>query len=313
MFEFSDLFSSPAMATIERVAGVAGLFVIAYIIISSAISLFRPSPALEPVPVAESLDGTEAQQYVGDVQAQVPKSKEKTSGPKSAIIEIIETIIMTVLIFAAVRLLIQNFRIEGNSMEPNLHNGQYLIIEKMSYRFSEPQRGDIIVFHYPSNPKRDFIKRIIGLPGETIQVQRGQVLINEKPLPESYQPNEGTYNWGPGLIGEDEYFVLGDNRNNSSDSHSWGMLPRELIVGKAWFTYWPISDWCVIPHYSFSEFVSVLQHQDTSDSPEVPMLSLARVSIVENQLRHPGYQVTVTCLRAHHAAGEKAFQDSCKG
>jgi signal peptidase I len=301
------------MATIESIAGIAGLVVIAYIIISSAISLFRPSPALEPVPVAESLDGTEAQQYVGDIQAQAPKSKEKTSRSKSAIIEIIETIVMTILIFAAVRLLVQNFRIEGNSMEPNLHNGQYLIIEKVSYRFSEPQRGDIIVFHYPSNPKRDFIKRIIGLPGETLQVQRGQVLINGNPLPESYQPNEGTYNWGPGLIGEEEYFVLGDNRNNSSDSHSWGMLPRDLIVGKAWFTYWPISDWGVIPHYTFPESVSELHRQDTSDLPEIPMLSLARAGMLENQLRPPGYQVAVTCLRTHHATGDMTFHDSCKG
>ena len=232
-------------------------------------------------------------------------SKEKTSGPRSAIIEILETIVMTVLIFAAVRLMVQNFRIEGNSMEPNLHNGQYLIIEKMSYRFSEPQRGDIIVFHYPSNPKRDFIKRIIGLPGETVQVQRGQIFTNGKPLPESYQPNEGTYNWGPGLIGEDEYFVLGDNRNNSSDSHSWGTLPRDLIVGKAWFTYWPTSEWGVIPHYNFSESVSVLQHQDTLDSPEVPMPSLEIGSNAKNQLRHPSHQATVTCLRESDAAKEK--------
>ena len=257
MFDFSSIFSNPLMATAEKIAGIAGLFVIAYIIVSSLVSLFRPSPTpvLKPVTITESVEGLETQS-AGDVSISTPETKERNAGAKSTFLEIVETIVMTILIFAAVRLLVQNFRIEGNSMEPNLHNGQYLIIEKMSYRFGEPQRGDIIVFHYPNNPKRDFIKRIIGVPGETVEIRQGQIYIGGQLLPEPYYPNTGTYNWGPGVVGEDEYFVLGDNRNNSSDSHSWGMLPKDMIVGKAWFTYWPTSDWGLIPHYAFPENLS---------------------------------------------------------
>ncbi len=257
MFNISDFLNTPAMATIENIAGIAGLIVIAYIIVSGIVSLFRPSssPTLKPVAVVQSVEGSEAQ-AIGETALPAAKARAQRAGGRSALLEIAETIVMTILIFAAVRLLVQNFRIEGNSMEPNLHNGQYLIIEKVSYRFSEPQRGDIIVFHYPNNPKRDFIKRIIGLPGETVQIRQGQIYIGGKLLPEPYNPNTGSYSWGPGVVGENEYFVLGDNRNNSSDSHSWGMLPREMIVGKAWFTYWPISEWGPIPHYSFPETLS---------------------------------------------------------
>ena len=252
MFSFANLLNTPAFAMLEKVAGIAGLLVIAYIIVSGIVSLFRPSPALEAVPVTEALEHN-AGQALGETADRIGAKPKSGSGARSAVFEIVETIVMTLLIFAAVRLMVQNFRIEGNSMEPNLHNGQYLIIEKISYRLGSPQRGDVVVFHYPSNPKRDFIKRIIGLPGETIEIRRGQIMINGNPLNEAYLPNVGTYNWGPGVVGDDEYFVLGDNRNNSSDSHSWGMLPKELIIGKAWFTYWPISDWGVIPHYTFTD------------------------------------------------------------
>jgi len=257
LFNLSDLLNNPAVATVENIAGVAGLILIAYIIISGIVSLFRPSPqqALKPVTVVQSVEGGETQ-AIGEGALPSGKVHERPTSGKSALMEIAETIVMTVLIFAAVRLMAQNFRIEGNSMEPNLHNGQYLIIEKVSYRFSEPQRGDVIVFHYPNNPKRDFIKRIIGLPGETVQIRQGQIYIGGKLLPEPYNPNTGSYSWGPGVVGEDEYFVLGDNRNNSSDSHSWGMLPKDMIVGKAWFIYWPISEWGLIPHYTFPDTLS---------------------------------------------------------
>jgi len=188
--------------------------------------------------------------------AETVKPAAQSAG-KSAVLEIIETIVMTVLIFAAVRLLVQNFRIEGSSMEPNLHDGQYLIIEKLSYRFGDPQRGDVIVFHYPMNPQRDFIKRIIGLPGETVQVRRGQVFVSGQVMTEPYRPMEPTYNWGPEAVGPGQYFVLGDNRNNSSDSHSWGMLPRNLIIGRAWLIYWPLPDWGLIPHFRFPTSASL--------------------------------------------------------
>lgn len=161
--------------------------------------------------------------------------------------EIIETIILTLVIFFLIRTVVQNFRIEGFSMEPNLHAGQYLIVNKFVYRWLHPpQRGDVIVFEYPRSPDRDFIKRVIGLPGEKVEVRRGKVYINDRPLDEPYLNTLGSYDWGPQVIGPDEYFVLGDNRNNSSDSHSWGTLPKANIIGKAWVSYWPPKYWGLI-------------------------------------------------------------------
>jgi signal peptidase I len=241
------LLSGPTGAYLEKIAGVAGLLVIAYLIITSVAGLFRRStPVVEAPPIPEGEPGEE-------VQAQ-PAVR---SGGKSAVLEIVETIVMTVLIFAAVRLLVQNFRIEGSSMETNFHDGEYLIIEKLSYRFGSPQRGDVIVFHYPLNPQRDFIKRIIGLPGEAVQVRRGQVFVYGQPLTEPYGPAVPNYNWGPETVPPNSYFVLGDNRNNSSDSHSWGMLPRDLIIGRAWLIYWPLTDWGLVPHFPFPRSTSL--------------------------------------------------------
>ncbi len=166
--------------------------------------------------------------------------------------EVAETVILTLIIFFLIRTVIQNFRIEGTSMEPNLHNGQYLVINKIVYRLHPPQRGDVIVFRFPRDPQRDFIKRVIGLPRESVEIRAGRVFINGTPLDEPYSPATSTYSWGPKTLQEGEYFVLGDNRGNSSDSHNWGMLPRENIIGKAWLSYWPPQYWMIIPHYSFA-------------------------------------------------------------
>ena len=288
MFSLAGLLNTPAFALVEKVAGVAGLFVIAYIIVSGIVSLFRPSPVLEAVQIANAVEQSTAT-GAETVRPAAPVSKSG-SHARSAILEVVETIVMTLLIFAAVRLMVQNFRIEGNSMEPNLHNGQYLIIEKLSYRFGTPQRGDVIVFHYPSNPKRDFIKRIIGLPGETVEIHSGQIMIDGNSIDEAYLPNMGTYNWGPGVVGADEYFVLGDNRNNSSDSHSWGMLPRDLIIGKAWFTYWPVSAWGVIPHYTFPDSTSML---DLPISGEVHQALVLNVDMAATNAEAPSTESDV--------------------
>ena len=171
---------------------------------------------------------------------------------KSILREIVETVLLTLLIFLAIRTLIQNFRIEGVSMEPNLHDGQYLIINKLVYYLHPPERGDIVVFHYPKNPQRDFIKRVIGLPGEKVEVREERILINGEELEEPYALHTGKYTWGPQRLGEDEYFVLGDNRNSSSDSHSWGSLPGDAIIGKAWISYWPPKHLGLMPHYSYA-------------------------------------------------------------
>jgi signal peptidase I len=145
---------------------------------------------------------------------------------------------------------VQNFRVEGFSMEPTLRTNQYLLVNKLSYLVSEPQRGDIVVLRFPQDPRRDFIKRIIGLPGEEVEVRGGRVYVNGRALDEPYIRDRPLYAYPRKRVPENQYFVLGDNRNNSHDSHVWDWLPKEYIIGKAWLSYWPISSWGVLQHNS---------------------------------------------------------------
>jgi signal peptidase I len=168
--------------------------------------------------------------------------------------EVGETIILTLIIFLLIQTVIRNFRVVGTSMIDNLHDGQYLIIDKLSYnplitdvlRMGGPQRGDVVVFEPPNRPAEDYVKRVIALPGETVEIKRGQILINGQPLEEPFHPNTGTYSMPPRVVPEGQVFVLGDNRNNSNDSHNWGPLPVENIVGRAWLSYWPPDRWGTI-------------------------------------------------------------------
>ncbi|MFN2116005.1 MAG: signal peptidase I [Anaerolineae bacterium] len=165
--------------------------------------------------------------------------QESAAGFGTVAREILETVILTALIFLGIRLVVQNFRIEGRSMEPTLHSGQYLLVNKMSYRvLGDPSRGDIVVFE-AWNQDKDFIKRIVGTPGDEIEIKDGCVHVNGDCLEESYLEQPTTDAVGPIVLGPDEYYVLGDNRGNSSDSRNYGALPRGNIVGKAWLTYWP--------------------------------------------------------------------------
>ncbi len=156
--------------------------------------------------------------------------------------EILESVIVAVLLAFIIRFfLFQPFYIPSGSMEPTLKKGDRIVVNKLTYRLGEPKRGDIIVFKYPVNPKRDFIKRLIGLPGETIEVKDSKVYIDGKVLEQPFLPKKFTYNsnFGPVKIPENEYFMMGDNRNNSEDSRYWGTLPDENIIGRAIFVYWP--------------------------------------------------------------------------
>jgi signal peptidase I len=165
--------------------------------------------------------------------------------------EVIQTILIAGLLFIAVNLLTARIRVEGISMEPNLHEGQFVIVNRLAYRWETPERGDIVVFRFPLNPDRRFIKRVIGLPGDSISIQSGMVFVNEKQLTEPYLAVTPRYN-GEWTIGQNEVFVLGDNRNNSSDSQNWGALPLENIIGKAFLIYWPPTEAGVIPHYDLA-------------------------------------------------------------
>jgi signal peptidase I len=138
--------------------------------------------------------------------------------------------------------------VDGSSMEPSLHNGEFVVINRLAYRWRNPDRGEIIVFRFPLDPERRFIKRIIGLPGDTVTVNNGTVYVNETPLDEPYIYSAPRYD-GSWIVEEDHFFVLGDNRNNSSDSQNWGSLEAEDIIGKAVIVYWPLNDLGIIPHY----------------------------------------------------------------
>lgn len=206
----------------------------------------------------------------------IPPEAAPAPGPSLRFIlrEILETVLFTLLIFFLVRSVIQNFRIDGSSMEPNLQSGQYIMVNRLvyahldlrmfsrwlpgsdespllAYLFHMPRRGDIVVFEYPRDTSRDFIKRVIGLPGETVEIRNHQVLINGVPLEEPYLTESAgaqMSNMSPVRVPADAVFVMGDNRGNSSDSRNWGSLPLDRIVGRAWFSYWPREYWGTIPH-----------------------------------------------------------------
>jgi len=178
-------------------------------------------------------------------------SLARAFGGQSLVRDVIETLLLTLFIFLVVNTLTGRFQVRGSSMEPSLHDGQYLIVSRLSYWLGEPQRGDIVVFEPPNGASEDYIKRIVGLPGEQIEVRDGAVWVNGLRLDEPFVTSRVSYS-GSWQLGPDEYFVLGDNRANSSDSHSWGPLPRENIVGKAWLCYWPPQHWGLVPHYRFS-------------------------------------------------------------
>src|SRR5574341_1564358 len=163
--------------------------------------------------------------------------------------EIVETVLLAAVIWLAVNFATARYVVDGQSMEPNLHTGQFLIVSRLSYKFGPPQRGDIIVFDFPGNPMDDYVKRIIGLPGENVTIENGHVYINGQQLKEPYltEPMAAVPYRQSWDVPEGQYFVMGDNRSHSSDSRSWGTLPEHLIIGKAWFSYWPPQHWGIIP------------------------------------------------------------------
>ena len=162
-------------------------------------------------------------------------------------LDIIETFVIALAIFVLIYLfLFQPHQVKGNSMYPNFHNQEYLLTDKATYHLGEPQRGDVIIFQAPKNEKYDYIKRIIGLPGDLVKVENCHIFINNQLLKEDYLSDDlctsGGRFWQSGQnipIPDGQYFVAGDNRPYSSDSRDWGTVPRENIVGKAWYRYWP--------------------------------------------------------------------------
>jgi signal peptidase I len=160
--------------------------------------------------------------------------------------QIIALVLIAIGVFFVSRATVQSFYVLGSSMLPSLEDGQRLIVDKAIYHVRDPRIGDIIVFHPPNGSSNDYIKRIVATPGDTIEVRDGTVFINGTALNEPYINERPSYTFKAEEIPEGEYFVLGDNRNNSNDSHRWGTVPEEDIIGKAWLFVWPPG---VIPSY----------------------------------------------------------------
>jgi signal peptidase I len=181
--------------------------------------------------------------------------------------ELFETVILALLIFLGLQFSMGNYRVEGSSMLPNLTEGDYVIVNKLVYMrfdprdlvsmipfvevgddsdvfpFHAPRRGEVVIFEFPNNPERDFVKRVIGVPGDTIEIRRGSVIVNSIPLDEPYITHRDTGNMGRITVPEGGYFVLGDNRRASNDSRSWGPVPTDNLIGRALVSFWPLNRW----------------------------------------------------------------------
>jgi signal peptidase I len=179
--------------------------------------------------------------------------------------EFLQTVLLMVVLFLCVRGVAQNFRVEGPSMQPTLTSGEFLWVNKAAYFewngqyvLGGPRRGDIAVLRSPdTNEDIDLIKRVIGLPGDHVRIQRGEVFINGQPLAEPYIRFQASYNYpttgADAVVPAGQYFVLGDNRPNSRDSHLGWFVPAENLVGRAWLSYWPPASWGVMPGVAYAD------------------------------------------------------------
>jgi len=180
-----------------------------------------------------------------DTLSEQETSPKRGSGFWRFMLDVLETIVLSVLLFFAINTVSARIRVDGFSMEPTLQNGEFVIVNKLAYQFGVPSTGDVIVFHYPRDPEQEYIKRVIGLAGDKIRITNGQVLVNGESIPEPYiaAPPRYESEWD---VPPDSLFVLGDNRNNSSDSHNWGPVPMKNVIGKALLIYWPPEQWGLI-------------------------------------------------------------------
>lgn len=195
---------------------------------------------VEVVPVAR-------EPVSGEAPTEQAPVETRPHNRKSLVREVLETVALTAILFIIARSTVQPFRVDGHSMDPTLHDQEFILVDKVSYHLGQPQRGDIVVFKPPFATQDDYVKRVIGLPGDVVSVHGGQVYVNGKVQSESYLPaaNQPQYTMPAYKVPPHVLFVLGDNRNNSYNSHLWGMatpLSENLVVGKAILAYWPLPD-----------------------------------------------------------------------
>lgn len=158
------------------------------------------------------------------------------------VLETVKVVLISLAIILPIRyFLVQPFYVEGASMEPTFTSNEYLLVDELSYRFEAPKRGEVVVFRYPRDTRQYFIKRVVGLPGETIAIKRGTIYINEQPLRENYldEFKIGDSTIDPITLADNQYWLMGDNRANSLDSRIFGAVDKKFIVGKVWFRGWP--------------------------------------------------------------------------
>jgi signal peptidase I len=231
------------------------------------------------VATGEPIVAADSAHHVDDVEPAAPSRRRRSA--KGATREVVETLLLAALIFLGVRLLVLNFKVDGSSMRPNLLDGELLLVNRNAYReidvndlldklplverddpwiftpFSDPERGDIVVFDPPNGSTEPYIKRILAVEGETVEIRDGGVYVNGTRVVEPYIDEGITecikFACDPLLVPEGHVFVLGDNRRNSSDGRSFGTVPIENIIGRAWVVYWPQDGIGLVPHYDYPE------------------------------------------------------------
>lgn len=176
-----------------------------------------------------------------------PPPQAQPHSIKSALIDTLETLLLALVLYFGINAISARVRVQNVCMIPTLHEGEYLLVNKLAYQFGSPQIGDIVIFHYPLNPQEDFIKRVIGRPGDHVSIHDGQVWVNNQELIEDYIADVPNYE-GDWDVPQGQIFVLGDNRNQSTDSHKWGYVPLNQVIGKAVLIYFPFSEARLLSH-----------------------------------------------------------------
>jgi signal peptidase I len=194
-----------------------------------------------------TLDPTPSPQY--EIPEELASQPVKPASPgKSFFSELLQTLLLAALLYFAIDAVFARVRVLNISMQPTLFEGNIVLVNKLAYKFGDMKTGDVVIFHDPYNRQEDFIKRLIGKPGDQVTVNNGEVYVNGNKLVEPYIASEPAYS-GVWQVPEDSIFVLGDNRNQSSDSHSWGFVPLTDVVGKALIVYWPLDEIKLVTHH----------------------------------------------------------------